>query len=176
MGWAGSRDDEGEFPAAAPEYFFYLQMHVMRSRDEMLESLLEPHGLTVARWRTLTIIRQIRPCIMKNLALFSRVDRTTLTRALDQLVEDGLVERTTPKHDRRQVDLTLTARGEQIHEAAHGTVMDLNRRMLEAVPEKMQRDLIQSLRTMVRTATLEPLRAEAILAAGIPAGTEPTEL
>src|SRR5690349_3236139 len=107
-----SVDPDGEFPLGAPEYFFYLLFQAQRQRDLSLDRALSPVGLNLAQWRTLAIVRRIDVCSMTLLARYSTVDRTTLTRAVDQLVDRGLVARWTPDHDRRQVNLRLTDEGE----------------------------------------------------------------
>lgn len=77
----------------------------------MLEAELKPLLLNVSRHRALSSIDRLARCTMRELAEFMAVDRTTLTRTLDQLAHAGLVDRTTPREDRCQVVLTLATAG-----------------------------------------------------------------
>jgi DNA-binding MarR family transcriptional regulator len=81
---------------------------------------------------------------MKELAEFSAVDRTTMTRTVDQLVAANLVQRATPSTDRRQVVLTATAEGHTTFRGALKVIYRLNLSALEGVPEDMQRTLARA--------------------------------
>src|ERR1700736_765180 len=102
---ASTMDPRGEFPLDLASYVFHLFSVVGRHREAKLETILKPLGLSLARHRALSVIATLEPCTMSELAEFSATDRTTLTRTVDQLVDAGLVERTTPREDRRQVQL-----------------------------------------------------------------------
>jgi DNA-binding MarR family transcriptional regulator len=105
-------DPERELPLGAPEYFFYLLFQVARQRDLFCDKVLAPCGLNMAQWRSLAIVRRMEACTMSSLARYSTIERTTLTRAVDQLVARGLVTRWVPDRDRRQVNLSLSELGE----------------------------------------------------------------
>src|SRR4051794_26007243 len=107
-----SFDPNGEFPLGPPEYFFYLLFQAARQRDLFFDRELKPVGLNLAQWRSLAIIRRLETCTMTQLARYSTVERTTLTRAVDQLVGRGLVERLGPARDPREGKLTLTPPGQ----------------------------------------------------------------
>src|SRR3954464_4522653 len=133
-------DPRGEFPMAPSEYYFYLLFQAGRQRDLHFARALARAGLNVARWRTLAIIRRIGACTMKELALYSTIDRTTLTRAVDQLVEQGLVERTIPSRDRRKVNLALSPEGEAAYSQAVPLLLAGNAELLAGFGEDQVRD------------------------------------
>lgn len=160
-----SIDPEGEFTLDVPEHFFYLLFQAVRRRDLTFDAALAPTGLTLARWRTLSIIRRIEACTMKELAFYSTIDRTTLTRSVDQLVAEGLVDRSTPPKDRRQVILGLTERGEAVYDEAVNLLLDFNRGALDGVSHKDQRVLARVLHTILRNM-LEDREAEALIGFG----------
>jgi len=149
-------DPEGEFAVAAPEYFFYLMFQTSRRRDVALDAVLAPLNLKATHARTLAIIRRTEGCTMNALAKYSAVDRTTLTREIDQLVERGLVSRQVPASDRRRVNLTLTERGEAIYrEGLHG-VAALGRRALEGVDPAQLRAFARTLQQIIRNLVDDP--------------------
>ena len=161
-----SIDDDGEFPIDVPEYFFFLLFQAVRHRDLTFDSALAPVGLTLNRWRTLSIIRRLHNCTMSELARYSTIDRTTLTRSVDQLVDEGLVLRATPAKDRRQVNLTLTEQGEGVYQSAVALLMAFNRQALEGVPQETRRDLTRALRRMIRNIVPDPAWAEDLITFG----------
>lgn len=76
-----------------------------------LTGLYRKHGLTVGGWRTLSLIGNYQPIHPSSIAERTSVDPDKVTRAVDRLVDKGLVVRKTDKVDRRRVVLRLTARG-----------------------------------------------------------------
>ncbi len=123
------------FGLGFPEYFFYLLLHASRRRDVGLAHEMETLGLTLPKWRALAVIRRLGTCTMSELAHLSPVDRTTLTRTVDLLVEDGMVERSTSASDRRRVLLTLHRRGYDVIEKARASNRDFGARALAGIPE-----------------------------------------
>jgi DNA-binding MarR family transcriptional regulator len=142
---ASTSDPRGEFPLDLTTYVFHLFAVVARHREARLESVLKPLGLSLSRHRALSVISTLAPCTMSELAEFSAVDRTTLTRTVDQLVDAGLVERSTPREDRRQVVLTLTGAGRRACRQSLGAIFGVNRELLGGLPEDDQRVVARSL-------------------------------
>lgn len=69
---------------------------------------------------------------MSALARYSAIDRTTLTRNVDHLAAQGLVERRSARRDRRQVGLELSERGKAVCERALRIVAQEDVRLLRA--------------------------------------------
>ena len=163
-----SLDPQHEFPLGAAEYFFYLQFQIARQRDLFFDQAVTDTGLNLHRWRTLAVIRRIENCSMKDLALYRAIDRTTLTRAVDQLVAQGLVERWSPSRDRRRVNVALSAKGEEVYSAAVATLLRQNAAMLQGVDDETLRATVRVLQQVVRNLVADPLSAEKLLAYGRP--------
>lgn len=92
-----------------------------------LGDLYRKLGLTVGGWRTLSLIGRYEPIHPSSIAERTSVDADKVTRAVDRLVNRGLVARKVDKEDRRRVVLTLTARGRRVH-----AELDHVRRVVEA--------------------------------------------
>ena len=161
-----SIDERGEFPIDVPEYFFYLLFQAVRHRYLTFDSALAPVGLTLHRWRTLSIIRRLEACTMSELARYSTIDRTTLTRAVDHLVTEGLVMRHTPAKDRRQVSLALTPQGEEVYLSAVDLLMNFNRKALEGVSDSTRRELSRALQKVIRNILADEAWANDIVSFG----------
>lgn len=83
-------------------------------------------GLTVAGWRVMAIIGRYEPIFPLQVAQLATMQADKVTRAVDQLVEAGLVVRTIDAEDRRRIALRLTRRGRAIHDE-----IDQARRVIE---------------------------------------------
>ncbi len=158
------RDPLGEFPVGARAYLFYLVFQISQQRQAALEADLAPLGLNFAKWRSLLFIHRLGKCTMKTLARLSGVHRTTLTRSIDRLVEEGLVLRSGVPQDRRQVMLSLTKAGRAAFAAAYAVQEQFTEVALQDVPEKVQRDLCRRLQVVLKGMIPEPDLAEDILA------------
>jgi len=160
-------DPKGEFPLDLTTYIFHLFAVVGRHREVRLESVLKPIGLNLARHRALSVVSTLEPCTMSELADFSAVDRTTLTRTVDQLVEAGLVERVTPREDRRQVLISTTEAGRAVYRKALQAIFRLNRNLLSGLTEAQQRHFARALEAFLDSLIDDPaLEARLLLRDG----------
>ncbi|MCT9820384.1 MarR family transcriptional regulator [Microbacterium sp. W1N] len=95
----------------------------MTDHDEILRLLLAAHTLTrvaaldtasdapSAQWRTLTLLRDHGPQRLGDLAHLSRVSQPGMTRLVRQMVQAGLLARTTDPADSRATVLAATPEG-----------------------------------------------------------------
>jgi DNA-binding MarR family transcriptional regulator len=173
-------DPAGEFPFNPVDYLFHLQGAVGRLRDAQIEPGLNLLDLNVARYRVLTVIGRLGACTMSELAMLSAVDRTTLTRAIDQLIEANLVQRQRDTTDRRKVVVVLSAEGDALRRRADAFVCNHGRYLLEGVGEGTMREFIRLAQMLVARLAPDAAAARAILAfhlggADTPAGDDEGE-
>jgi DNA-binding MarR family transcriptional regulator len=145
------------------DYVFHLFAVVSRHREARLDAALRPLGLSLSRHRALSIVAGIAPCTMSELADFSAIDRTTLTRTVDQLVEGGLVERATPREDRRQVVLTLTEAGHETCRRSMQAIFDVNRDLASDMSDEDRRAAVRMLQALVGRLVPDPTLRERVL-------------
>ncbi len=91
-----------------------------RATTQLYDRHLGPSGLTTVQFSVLLKLRENHPMTMSELAKRLVMDRTTLTRNLELLVDMGLVEPRRGK-DRRTRYVSLTPKGD----AAVGTALPL---------------------------------------------------
>lgn len=159
----GSVDPKGEFPFDVVDYLPHLIAAIHQFRDSALDRALRPLGLNVGRYRVLGVLNRFGLCTMTELALFTAIDRTTLTRIADQLVTNGFVERRSHAGDRRQVRLELTSVGVQVYRKGLQQVFDLNSRLLEEVGEARGRAAARVLQAIVRNLAPSPTACDSII-------------
>jgi DNA-binding MarR family transcriptional regulator len=147
---------------APEEWFFYLMFQTVRRRDQAFAGALETMGLNLPKWRALSVISRLGGCTMNELAEFTTIDRTTLTRTADQLIDAGLVSRCGLPGDRRIVRLEMTGKGEAAFETALVEMRGFNRQALEGVAAEDQDHLRATLRAVLANITGSAERADAI--------------
>lgn len=78
--------------------------------------LVEPHGLSLAQYNVLRILRGAGDDGLPTLAIRDRMidEGSTVTRLLDKLEQAGLVSRDRSRPDRRQVLCRITPRGLEV--------------------------------------------------------------
>jgi DNA-binding MarR family transcriptional regulator len=143
-------------PAAAPAVFeleshiFYLFTQIFGRRNRHLAEKLRPLRLGVPQWRVLAVLHERAGCTMNELADFTTIDRTTLTRALDRMAQDGLIERRSDAQDRRSVRLSLTAAGAAAFRRVLPRVIEQNERAMRGFGAAERAALRAALHRMVR--------------------------
>ena len=134
-----SVDPAEEFPFAVDDYLLHLVVAIYQFRDSRMDGALRTLGLNVSRYRVLGVLNRFGASTMTELANFTAMQRTTLTRIADQLVASGLVDRTAEAKDRRQVVLNLTDQGTVTYGKALNVVLNLNQRLMDTIPEPERR-------------------------------------
>jgi DNA-binding MarR family transcriptional regulator len=112
---------------------------------------------------------------MSELAMLSAVDRTTLTRAIDQLIEAGLVQRQRDVADRRKVVVVLSPEGNALRQRADAFVCNHGRYLLDGVADAMMRDFIRLQQMLVARLAPDAGASRAILAFGLPDSEAPAQ-
>ena len=158
-----SVDPLGEFPFAASDYVLHLLAAIHQFRDSALDARLKALGLNVGRYRVLGVLNRFGACTMTELSHFTAIDRTTLTRIADQLVAERRVQRKSTARDRRQVLLELTQEGLEVYGAALARVFELNRRILQDIPEDAHRATARMLKQVVENLVPDPLARDSII-------------
>jgi len=131
-------------------HIYYLFTQIFGRRNRHLAEKLASHGVTVPKWRVLAVLHERPGVTMNELADFTTVDRTTLTRTLDQMVEDRLVERRNDARDRRAVRLHLTGRGQDVFARILPLVLAENERATQGIAAAELAQVGRTLNRMVR--------------------------
>ena len=79
-----------------------------------LKNDLRPAKMTLARWRTLSVLTATDGRSMGELATYMVIEQPALSRVIDQMERDGLVTRRLASNDNRVVQVYLTDAGRQM--------------------------------------------------------------
>lgn len=114
--------------------------------------LVEPHGISLAQYNVLRILRGAGEEGLPTLAIRDRMidEGSTVTRLLDKLEQGGFVTRDRSRPDRRQVLCRITAAGEALL-ATLDPAMDAADTGTMAILDETQRGLLIDLLASVRT-------------------------
>lgn len=156
-------DPTGEFPIEPATYFLHLLLIIDRYRDARIEKLLRPLEMSLDAHRAIRIINSRGSCTMGELADYAIVDRTTLTRIVDGLVANGLVDRAKPPGDRRKIVLTLTPAGVEALAKARRVIGRDNTELTRGLSEADFRVGVRLEQELVRRLVADPEMAHRLL-------------
>ena len=149
-----------ESATAAPDFqleghVFYLFTQIIGRRNRQLQERLAPCGISVPQWRILAVLHERAGCTMNELADVTTVDRTTLTRALDRMADDGLVTRKSDARDRRTVRLGLTPAGNDAFRRVLPRIVEQNERAIAGFTAAEAASIRALLQRMLRNLDAE---------------------
>jgi DNA-binding MarR family transcriptional regulator len=158
-----SEELDGSVDPAGSHYPFYLLYQVGNRAQRVVDEIAESAGVSGSKWRALAIVNRLGACTMNELAEFTAIDRTTLTRSVDSLVAQGWVTRGADANDRRVVRVQLTDAGREVFRRVRGDMRDYNRWLLDGLSDEDQRQLRALLQRLLRRTAPDPQTFERLL-------------
>lgn len=135
------------------DHLFFLFTQVIGHRDRILDVRLQPLGLSASKWRIIGTLAPRSMLAMRELAELTTIDRTTLTRALDQLEAAGAAIRVTDADDKRVVRVALTKRGMNLFADANAIVEKINEEITQDMTAE-EADVTRGILKRIRARTL----------------------
>jgi len=93
------------------DYLAYLLARASHLVSGEFHRQVEAAGLTVAEWRVLATLADRSACPVGELAQITLNKQPTLTKLIDRMAAEGLVERRNGETDRRTALVSITAAG-----------------------------------------------------------------
>lgn len=121
----------------------------------MYEEALTPTGLRATQFSLLVATRLMSTTTINQLAKALVMDRTTLTRNIKPLENQGLLRVTPGKHDRREREVTLTGSGQTILEKALPLWKEVQKDVKKELGQDRFDRLLHDLSTTVEIAQTE---------------------
>ena len=146
-----------ESPPAAPRlgeigltnYAPYLMNRIMGRYNASLRDEMAGLGLTTPKMRALAVLTVVEGPLIRELAVYTVTDPSTLSRALDQLQAEGLVRREADAADNRAVRVHVTEAGRAAFEALWPHMAAAQARMFRGIPEDERRAFVGTLQKML---------------------------
>lgn len=103
-------------------------------------------GVSTAQCFILVEIGRKPGISVKELAKILHIDKSSVSRSVEELVQKGFVERQSSKKDRRYVILTLLSKGKERFEKIENDMYVKFKEVLEQIPTEKQEQVIEALR------------------------------
>ena len=113
-------------------------------RDEMAEM-----GLTTPKARALAVLSVVEGPLIRELAVYTVVEQSTLSRALDQLQTEGLIRREVDANDSRAVRVFITKAGRGVFEELWPHMAEAQARMFRGIPDEERSAFVATLQKML---------------------------
>ena len=147
-------------PHFTPDNFHNCHLGLLLGRaailkDRIIDTHMEPHGITAAQFKVLIIMAQFGVDTPAELCRHLCLDSGSMTRMLDRLEQKNLLMRQRSEADRRQVRLVLTDDGKALADLLPKVGADAMNQLAGAIsPQELQ--------------SLEQILKKILLAAGDP--------
>ncbi|HYE50538.1 MAG TPA: MarR family transcriptional regulator [Azospirillaceae bacterium] len=94
-------------------------------------------GLSIPEWRVIAILGQRQPLSSNDIVERTQMDKAKVSRAVNRLVQAGLLERATHPEDQRLLRLSFTDAGRDLYDRLSPQALAWERQLLEALaPEE----------------------------------------
>jgi homoprotocatechuate degradation regulator HpaR len=100
-----------------------LPIALLRARETVMgpiRDMLAASGVNEQKWRVLRVLQEQGPLELSQVAEAACLLLSSLTRMVGPMVDEGLIERTTPPEDRRKTVIAITAAGALLVQAHAG--------------------------------------------------------
>ena len=99
------------------EAWFNFKINLLSNRLSRVVSgaYSNSYGIAIIDWRAIVAIRHFGPVTASEISEKGNLDKGSLSRAIEQLVAQGLVSKSLSEHDRRRSILKLTEAGEALY-------------------------------------------------------------
>ena len=127
----------------------YLMNRIMGRYNASLREEMADQGLTTPKMRALAVLSVVDGPLIRELAVYTVVDPSTLSRSWDQLCADGLARREADKADSRAVRVFITEAGRAAFDALWPHMAEAQARMFRGIPDDERRVFVATLQKML---------------------------
>ena len=111
------------------------------------------HGVTVSQCYTLEALARDGSMTMSQLGGFLFLDISTVSRVIDQLEKQGLVERTEDEADGRVTRVRLTRKGQNLHARIEDSLREDYKCVLDVIPTRSRDDVVRAVELLLEGFT-----------------------
>ncbi|MDZ4309420.1 MAG: MarR family transcriptional regulator [Cypionkella sp.] len=127
----------------------YLMNRIMGRYNASLREEMADLGLSTPKMRALAVLSVVEGPLIRELAIYTVVDPSTLSRSLDQLQADGLIRREVDSADSRAVRVFITDAGRSTFESLWPHMAKAQARMFRGIPEAERQAFTATLQKML---------------------------
>jgi DNA-binding MarR family transcriptional regulator len=119
----------------------------------VLDEIAPCCGITLAQCHALVEIGRAKTMFLNKLADLLGLDKSTMSRTINNLVNSGLVLREIDPEDRRFITIKLTDQGNNLFQGIEQDMADYYAKVYDSLPADKRAQVIESLRIL--TAAVE---------------------
>ena len=134
----------------------YLMNRIMGRYNAELRSEMAKLGLTTPKMRTIAVLRLHDGIPATRLAVLAVIEQSTLSRALDGMVAEGLVRREADPSDNRAARLYLTDAGRAAFDALWPRMSSETEAMFRGIPPEERAAFVRTLHRMLDNVRIHP--------------------
>lgn len=107
-------------------------------------------GISASQWQVIWEIGSAGEISLTELAALLNLDNSTMSRAINNLVEQALVQRNEDPADRRYVKIKLTGKGAEFYIQMEEMINQYYRTILLSIPEEKRDQVTESLSLLLK--------------------------
>jgi DNA-binding MarR family transcriptional regulator len=127
----------------------YLMNRIMGRYNASLRSEMAKLGLSTPKMRALAVLAVIDGLQSRQLAVYAVVEQSTLSRALDALVAEGMVRREADPADSRATRIYITDPGRAAFEVLWPRMAESYGGMFRGIPDEERRAFVATLQKLL---------------------------
>lgn len=132
------------------EYLRELLRILVRNLGILEKSDVSCCGVTIAQCHAIVEIGRIKKISLIELADLLRLDKSTMSRTINNLVEAGLVKRDIDTENRRYISIQLTDQGIDVFESIENSMYRYYSDIFKSIPEDKRNQVLDSLEILVK--------------------------
>tara|TARA_B100001939_G_scaffold301173_1_gene277576 strand:- start:467 stop:988 length:522 start_codon:yes stop_codon:yes gene_type:complete len=130
-------------------YLLYLLARVSFLVSNDFHTQIKKQKVSVPTWRVLATLRDRDQLTIGELCDYVMMQQSTLTKVIDRMTEDGLVDRRFSEEDRRKVFVAITAKGRALVEDLIPRALAHEKRVLREYSKKEQDTLKDMMKALI---------------------------
>jgi len=111
-------------------------------------------GVTLAQCHAIVEIGRAKEINLNSLAELLNLDKSTMSRTINNLVNESLVLREVHVENRRYIKIKLTEKGDKIFREIEKTMEDYYKDVISLVPENKKNQVLDSLQILADTVKI----------------------
>lgn len=106
-------------------------------------------GVTISQCHAIVEVGRAEEISLNELAELLTLDKSTMSRTINKLVEDGLVVRELHPEDRRYITIKLTDEGVNVFKNIEGSMKEYYKSVFMSIPEVDREKVLDSLKLLI---------------------------
>ncbi|HEB28978.1 MAG TPA: MarR family transcriptional regulator [Porticoccus sp.] len=127
----------------------YLMNRLTSKINQLWLKELRPYGLTISRWQVLSILTVMDGCRVGELAEMAGAEQAVISRVVDQMQRDGLVQRKPAQADSRAIEVWISSKGRKLFQQLLPQAASHVDRLVSSLPEGEASQLANGLERML---------------------------